>query len=112
MLREDEGCRILKSVFERRGFSIVEEFPFREGDVAFTADGWDPDKRVGYEYMTTSERDHEDLQPDELLRLTEWIEAGKLFLFIVDETDIDGEEELVAAAEAFLDEVATRRAQG
>lgn len=112
MLLEDDGCRILKSVFERRGFTIVEEFPFREGDVTFTADGWDPSARVGYEFMTASDKDHEDLQPDELLRLTEWIEAGKLFLFIVDETDIEGEAELVAAAEAFLDEVQARRAQG
>ncbi len=112
MLREDEGCRILKTVFERRGFHIVEEFPFREEDVSFTVDGWDPNARVGYEFMTTAAKDHEDLQPDELLRLTEWIDAGKLFLFIVDETDIEGEPELTAAAEAFLDEVEARRAQG
>lgn len=112
MLHEDDGCRILKTVFERRGFSIVEEFPFREGDVSFTADGWDPNARVGYEFMTTTQKDHEDLQPDELLRLTEWIEAGSLFLFIVDETDIESENELIAAAEAFLDEVEARRAKG
>lgn len=112
MLREEDGCRILKGVFERRGFAIVEGFPFREGDVAFTVDGWDPSARVGYEFMTTADQDHEDLQPDELLRLHEWVKAGKLFLFIIDETDIQGEEELAAAAEAFLDEVEARRAKG
>lgn len=112
MIGEEEGRRILKGVFERRGFRIVEDFPFREGDVAFTADGWDTDARVGYEFMTTADRDHEDLQPDELLRLHEWVQSGRLFLFIVDETDIEGEEELVSAAESFLDEVEARRAAG
>lgn len=112
MIREEDGCRILKAAFERRGFQIVEDFPFRESDVAFNVDGWDPEARVGYEFMTTADADHEDLQPDELLRLHEWVKAGKLFLFIVDETDIEGEEELLAAADAFLDEVEARRAQG
>lgn len=112
MIGEAEGRRILKAAFEGRGFQIIEDFPFREADVSFMVDGWDPDARVGYEFMTTADRDHEDLQPDELLRLHEWVKAGRLYVFIVDETDIEGEEELKAAAESFLDEVAARRAQG
>jgi hypothetical protein len=109
MLNEYQGREILKELFEGRGYAIVEGFPFREGDVSFNADGWDPSARVGYEFMTTSERDHEDLSPDELLRLSEWIREGRLFLFIIDETDVGDADELRAAAESFLDEVERRR---
>lgn len=111
-LSEADGCAILKRVFEARGFSIAEAFAFREGDVSFTADGWDPTARVGYEYMTREEGDHEDLTPRELERLAEWMESGRLFFFIVDETDIADAKELEGAAHAFLDEVERRRAAG
>ena len=109
MLSESEGRSVLKRLFEASGYRITEDFPFREGDVAFNADGWDAEARVGYEYMTHESRDHEDLAPDELVRIGEWIEDGKLYLFIVDETDIVESEDLALAAEAFLLEVARRR---
>lgn len=109
MLSEAEGRAVLKEIFETRGYQIREDFPFREESVTFNADGWDPDARVGYEYMTHEERDHEDLSPDELLRIGEWVEAGRLYLFIIDETDIAGREELAAAAIGFLEEVDRRR---
>ena len=110
MLSESQGCEVLKAIFEARGFRIAEDFPFREGKVAFNVDGWDPEARVGYEYMTHSARDHADLEPDELLLISEWNERGRLFIFIVDETEVNSAEELSAAANAFLDEVDARRA--
>lgn len=112
MLSEEEGCAVLKRVFEERGFAISERFPFEEEGVAFNADGWDPAARVGYEYMSRSDGDHEDLDPDELAVLGGWMEEGRLFLFVIDETDIDDADELAAAARAFLDEVERRRARG
>jgi hypothetical protein len=108
MLSESRGREILKDVFESRGLRIAEDFPFKEEGVTVNLDGWDPGARVGYEYMTHTDRDHEDLDPDEMLRISEWNEAGKLFLFIIDETDIDDEEELRQAASRFLDEVDKR----
>jgi len=108
MLSEKEGCALLKRLFEAQGYNIEENVDFKEADVSFNCDGWDADKRVGYEYMTLSERDHEDLDPDELLRINEWIAAGKLFLFIVDETEVESAEELEEAAVRFLEEVGRR----
>ncbi|MCP4503183.1 MAG: hypothetical protein GY822_24870 [Deltaproteobacteria bacterium] len=108
MLTEKEGCALLKALFEKRGYAIVENVDFKEADVSFNCDGWDAEKRVGFEYMTLQERDHEDLDPDELLRINEWISEGKLFLFIVDETEVESAEELVEAAVRFLDEVEKR----
>lgn len=112
MLTEAEGCAVLRRVFEGRGFRIEENQAFNEGDVSFTIDGWDAARRVGFEYMTREEGDHEDLDPGEIAQLAEWMEAGRLFIFIVDEVDIAEEAELASAANAFLDEVARRQAIG
>lgn len=110
MLSEDEGRAVLRAVFERRGYAILEDYRFTEGDLSFVADGWDPQARVGYEYLTRIAGDHEAMSSDLLSRLSRWVESGRLYLFLIDEEDIEVAEELSEAAEAFLDEVARRRA--
>ncbi len=112
MLSEKDGCKILKAVFEERGFAIEENVPFDEKGVQFECDGWDAKARVGYEYMTQEATDHEDLDPDELLRLSEWAAQGGASIFIIDETDIETPEELAEAANRFLDEVSRLRGAG
>jgi len=109
MLTEAQGCAVLKRVFSSRGYKIQENVDFSEGTVKFNADGWDPKARVGYEYMTVEAGDHDDLSPDEMKQLGNWMNQGKLFFFIVDEANIEDEEELSWAANRFLDEVARRR---
>lgn len=108
MLSEKEGCALLKKLFEARGYHIEENVRFQERGVSFEADGWDEKARVGYEFMTLGERDHEDLQPDDLLALQTWTEEGKLSFLFIDETDVTDEDELTATAEAFLDAVKAR----
>jgi hypothetical protein len=112
MLSEAEGRRVLKALFEARGFAITEDVSFAEDGVEFSADGWDAEQRVGYEYLTREDRDHEDFTAVELARIGEWIEAGTLYFFVVDEGQISDEGELTAAATAFLDEVERRRGAG
>ncbi len=109
MINEDEGRAILKDVFSSRGYEVLESYEFVEGGITFEADGWDPSARVGYEYMTMSEQDHEDLEPDTLLRLNEWTDAGKLAFLFIDETDIEDGDDLAQKAHGFLDAVEKRR---
>lgn len=109
MISEEEGCAVLKSVFEAAGYKIAENVPFEEGNVKFEADGWDAKARVGYEFMTLRERDHEDLDPDEMLSLQQWTEQGKLHFLFIDETDVEDLEALRDTAEQFLEAVAKRR---
>ena len=52
-----------------------------------------------------------DLRPDEMAKLVARMEAGELFFFVIDETVIESEEDLVWAAGRFLDEVERRRAE-
>ncbi|MEW5848334.1 MAG: hypothetical protein AB2A00_05945 [Myxococcota bacterium] len=108
MLTEAEGCAILKKIFEARGYSIQENVHFQEGNVSFNADGWDPVKRVGFEYMTHGAGDYEDLDGDEMNELVERMKKGELFFFIIDQAM--EAYELEWGASRFLDEVERRRA--
>lgn len=109
MLGEAEGCDILHAVFRARGHHTRANVAFAEDGVDFDADGWDPETRVGFEYMSSGAGDHDDLSPDELVRLAARMDRGELFFFIIDESEIPDAETLRWAAEHFLDEVARRR---
>ena len=105
MLSENQSREILREIFEARGLQIAEDFPFRERGVAFSIDGWDAAKRIGYEFMTEREHDHEDLNPDELGQIWQWNAEGSLHLLIIDETEVETADDLKAQAHAFLDEL-------
>lgn len=111
MLDEAGGCEVLARVFAQRGFSIQRNVTFAEQGVEFVADGWDPKARVGFEYLTHAAGDHLDLTDDEMAKLVARMEAGELFFFVIDETDIESADELAWAANRFLDEVARRRGE-
>ena len=108
MLLEEEGCRILADVFAKRGFPVVRDIPFVEAGVSFDIDGWNAERRVGFEYRTSEAGDKDDLTLDELGLLAERMEAGELFIFVIDDTSIESADDLRAYAEAFLDEVERR----
>lgn len=109
MLSEAEGCAVLQRVFEAHGYTIELDVPFAEGPVAFSCDGWDAKARVGFEYMTEEAGDHEQLNAAALEQISQWVQAGHLYLFIVDETDVKDEAELVDAATLFLERVRAQR---
>lgn len=108
-ISEEQGVDILERVFTGRGYRIVRGFPFHEAGVTFEADGWDPEARVGFEFLTSEARDHEDMRREEYEELSARILRGDLELFVVDEVEVETEEDLVRAAEEFLDELEARR---
>ena len=112
MLTDAQGCAVLTEVFEARGFAIERDVKLAEGDLEFTADGWDAAARVGFEYLTHEAGDHLDLTPEELQRLAARMEAGELYVFVIDEGQIEDPDELRWAAERFLDEVTRRKGSG
>ena len=111
MLLEEEGCQILAGVFAKRGFPVVRDVAFAEGNVAFDIDGWNAEHRIGFEYRTSEADDKDDLTLDELAELAERMEAGELFIFVIDDTSVIAAADLAAYANAFLDEVQRRRAR-
>lgn len=104
-LSEFEGCTLLARLFRRRGYAIERNVMFREYGVEFHIDGWDPKARVGFEFLTSEDDDHDDLTLEEYNTLSDAQQRGELSLFIIDEVEPLSAADLLAEANDFLDEV-------
>ena len=104
-LSEAEGRAVLRERFAYAGLHIVEDYPFEEHGVTFSMDGFDPEHRVGYEYLTTEDGDRGDLTPDEIAQLEKRIERGEIALLLVDEVAELTSEELAFAADQFISHI-------
>ena len=105
-LSETQGCDLLSRLFTKRGYAIKRNVQFREYGVEFHIDGWDPQARVGFEFLTSEDEDHDDLTLDEYKELSAAQRRGELAVFIIDEVEPLSAEDLSAEAHEFLDEVA------
>jgi len=105
-LSETQGCDLLMRLFTKRGYAIQRNVQFREYGVEFHIDGWDPQARVGFEFLTSEDEDHDDLTLDEYKALSAAQRRGELAVFIIDEVEPVSAEALAAEAHEFLDEVA------
>jgi len=102
---------VLKRSFEARGLAIAENQPFDEDGVAFEIDGFDPARRVGYEYVTEEAGDSWDVDERVIAALEDRRQKGELFVLILHETDARDEAAIEARATAFLDEVLKPKAK-
>lgn len=102
MVTEREGTDLLAEIFEAAGLRIQRDYDFREGGVHVSLDGFDPEARIGFEYITTEAGDREELGPAVLAELELRMRAEELVLFLVDEADIPDSATLAAAARDFL----------
>ena len=108
-LSEFEGCTHLSRLFRRRGYTIERNVMFREYGVEFHIDGWDKKARVGFEYLTSEDDDHDDLDVEEFQALGDAQLRGELAIFIIDEVEPVSTEALIAEASEFLDEIQSFR---
>ena len=108
---ETKACDLLARLFKSRGFAITRNVMFREYGVEFHADGWDSKARVGFEFLTSEDDDHDDLTLAEYQTLMAAQKRGELSLFIIDEVEPLSAAELLRSAEEFLDERARARAR-
>jgi hypothetical protein len=109
ILSETRACDLLTRLFKARGYTIVRNIMFREYGVLFHIDGWDATARVGFEFLTSEDDDHDDLSLKEYQTLTTAQQRGDLSLFIIDEVEPVSAADLLATANEFLDEVADAR---
>jgi len=105
-LSETQGCDLLARLFRSRGYSIVRNIPFREYGVEFHIDGWDAVARVGFEFLSSEDEDHDDLSLAEYKALMMAQQRGELSLFVIDEVEPISAADLADTANDFLDEVA------
>jgi hypothetical protein len=104
-LSETEGCDLLARLFRARGYAIARNLLFREYGVEFHVDGWDAQKRVGFEFLSSEDDDHDDLNLAEYQTLAAAEQRGELALFIIDEVEPLSAADLALQANEFLDEV-------
>jgi hypothetical protein len=109
-LSEAAGCDLLAKVFRARGYTIARNLQFREYGVEFHVDGWDVKARVGFEYLTSEDDDHDDLSLVEYQALMDQQRRGELSLFVIDEVEPISAADLEEQAHEFLDEVEAARA--
>ena len=102
---ETKACDLLARLFKSRGYAVSRNVMFREYGVEFHADGWDPRARVGFEFLSSEDDDHDDLTLAEYQTLMAAQKRGELSLFIIDEVEPLSATDLVRAATDFLNEV-------
>ena len=111
-ISETKACDLLARIFRSRGYAIARNVTFREYGVEFHADGWDAKARVGFEFLSSEDDDHDDLTLAEYQTLMAAALRGELALFVIDEVEPLSTSELFEAAEEFLDEVEAARKAG
>ncbi len=109
MLDEQRGSALLKQHFQNAGYQIAENYPFEVAGRMIRLDGYDPQRRVGYEFLTSAAGDRAELSAEVIAALEDLAESGQAFVLLVDEVDAPDEADLALAAERFLAEVARRR---
>jgi hypothetical protein len=105
---ERAACALLKQRFEAAGFTIEDNRPFDEDGIRFEIDGFDPHRRVGYEYLTEEAGDSWDVDEAVIAALEERRRRGDLHILIVDESHAPDADSLTTAADAFLAELRAR----
>jgi hypothetical protein len=108
-LSETKACDLIARLFRARGYAISRNMMFREYGVTFHIDGWDAKNRVGFEFLTSEDDDHDDLSLEEYKTLMAAQQRGELSLLIMDEVEPLSEADLAAMVHEFLDEVAEAR---
>lgn len=104
-LSETKACDLLARLFRARGYTIARNIMFHEHGVSFHIDGWDEKARVGFEFLTSEDEDHDDLSLVEYQALMTAQQRGDLAMFIIDEVEPLSASELADTANEFLDEV-------
>jgi hypothetical protein len=101
-MTERDGCEVLKRCFTAAGFTIAERHPLALDAGVVELDGYDAARRVGYEYLTSEEGDHEAVTPAMREELERRMAAGELHVLMIDEAEGWDAASLATAAERFL----------
>jgi hypothetical protein len=104
-ISETRACDLLAQVFKARGYAIKRNLDFHEYGVSFHIDGWDAKARVGFEFLSSEDDDHDDLTLKEYQTLMDAQQRGELAIFVIDEVEPLSSVDLLAEADDFLDEV-------
>lgn len=101
MLSESDGRVVLREAFEAQGYLIVEDYWLELDGLRVQLDGYDPQARVGYEYVT----DEDGVSAEELERL---MQQRHCWLFLIDDRRVPDASTLLEAVFEFFREAERR----
>lgn len=100
----------MRAEFERSGYTIQSNVAVAlPGGHRIELDGLDTQHNVGFEYMTNERGDFTEFSPEVRAALEHELQAGRLYVFLVDAHEVATEEFLVMAVRMFLKQVSARR---
>lgn len=98
VLSEMAGRVVLKEAFEAQGYEIIENYAFSLEGVEVELDGYDPNARVGYEYLT----EEDGIEPGPLDFL---MRQNHCHLFLIDESLVPDAQAMLAAVFEFFRQI-------
>lgn len=102
-LSESTARELLLRHFTAYGARIEHDYHFHVGSVLCTLDGYDPEIRVGYTFISHSDRDViTDVDEHTEAALREMAADGRCFIMVVHDDRTFSADRLVAEADAFL----------
>lgn len=102
MIDEKTGSRVLAARFTAAGLSLKDDYPFAAAGRTIHLDGYDPERKIGFEYLTTEAGDREEITPEVVADLELRMGRGELFVLLIDEREVEDEATLIHAADHFL----------
>lgn len=105
MIDEERGRRVLRRAFSDAGYRIEEDYPLQIAGTVILVDGYDPVRKVGYEYVTTEAGDRRNIDAHVLAELEKRNEQRQLHILMLDEQFVESEEELAYVCKAYLEEI-------
>ncbi|HTJ81293.1 MAG TPA: hypothetical protein VL400_06200 [Polyangiaceae bacterium] len=99
---EDEGVRLLGDRFRAAGLDLVDGYAMEIAGKTVHLDGYDPGRKIGFEYVTTEAGDREELSVEVVAELERRMRLGELYVLLIDEREVSGAAVLERAADHFL----------
>ncbi len=88
--------------FNAAGLSMQADHPLVIAGRTVHLDGFDPHRKVGFEYITTEAGDREEITEEVVLELESRMGRGDLYVLLVDEREVSSAATLERAADHFL----------
>jgi hypothetical protein len=107
-MNERDGRAVLRARFEAAGLKIAEDVELDLDGHVFSADGFDAERGVGYEYLTREAGDFDEIGADAVAAIEARARKGDVTLLLVDEDDVGSADDLSEAADRFLAELRAR----
>ncbi|RMH44973.1 MAG: hypothetical protein D6689_01100 [Deltaproteobacteria bacterium] len=99
--------------FAAAGYRLVSDYAFSAPGVAVVLDGYDPDQRVGFAYVSHADADVvSDIGPAEELAFKQMFDTRDAFVLVVHDRDIDQLSTLEHRLDDFLAAVHRVRSRG